>query len=86
MCLLITALLHFLHNMVAPILMSLSASHNPSRKRHTRALLVCAFLLISPIALLITLWTRHQPSTWLLAVTVFSIEVVVKVHSPLDIA
>ncbi len=30
-CLLVTALLHFLHNMVAPILMSLSASHNPSR-------------------------------------------------------
>lgn len=31
MCLLVTALLHFLHNMVSPILMSLSASHNPSR-------------------------------------------------------
>ena len=79
MCLLITALLHFLHNMVSPILMSLSASHNPSRKRHTRALLVCVFLLSAPIALLVTLWSRHQPSTWLLAVTVFSIEVVVKV-------
>lgn len=36
MCLLLTALLHFLHNMVSPILMSLSASHNPSRKRHSR--------------------------------------------------
>ncbi|KAG5671481.1 hypothetical protein PVAND_001676 [Polypedilum vanderplanki] len=79
MCLLLTALLHFLHNMVSPILMSLSASHNPSRKRHTRALLVCAFLLISPVILLLILWSRHQPSTWLLAVTVFSIEVVVKV-------
>lgn len=79
MCLLVTALLHFLHNMVAPILMSLSASHNPSRKRHTRALLVCAFLLIAPISLLLTLWMRHLPSTWLLAVTVFSVEVVVKV-------
>lgn len=79
MCLLVTALLHFLHNMVSPILMSLSASHNPSRKRHTRALLVCVFLLAAPIILLITLWSRHQPSTWLLAVTVFSIEVVVKV-------
>lgn len=79
MCLLVTALLHFLHNMVSPILMSLSASHNPSRKRHTRALLVCVFLLAAPIVLLITLWSRHQPSTWLLAVTVFSIEVVVKV-------
>lgn len=80
MCLLFTALLHFLHNMVSPILMSLSASHNPSRKRHTRALLVCVFLLAAPILLLVTLWSRHQPSTWLLAVTVFSIEVVVKVN------
>ena len=31
LCLLITALLHFLHNIVAPILMSLSAARNPSR-------------------------------------------------------
>lgn len=30
-CLLVTALLHFLHNIVAPILMSLSAARNPSR-------------------------------------------------------
>lgn len=79
LCLLLTALLHFLHNMVSPILMSLSASHNPSKKRHTRALLVCAFLVIAPVTLLITLWSRHQPSTWLLAVSVFSIEVIVKV-------
>lgn len=79
MCLLMTALLHFLHNMVSPILMSLSASHNPSRKRHSRALLVCLFLLSAPICLLVALWSRHAPSTWLLAVTVFSIEVVVKV-------
>jgi E3 ubiquitin-protein ligase RNF139 len=31
LCLLITALLHFLHNIVAPILMSLSAARNPHR-------------------------------------------------------
>lgn len=78
-CLLITALLHFLHNIVAPILMSLSAARNPSRKRHIRALCVCAFLLIAPILLLSALWSRHSPSTWLLAVTAFSIEVIVKV-------
>lgn len=78
-CLLITALLHFLHNIVAPILMSLSAARNPSRKRHIRALCVCAFLLVAPIVLLSALWSRHSPSTWLLAVTAFSIEVIVKV-------
>uniref|UniRef100_T1PA16 TRC8 n=1 Tax=Musca domestica TaxID=7370 RepID=T1PA16_MUSDO len=77
--LLITALLHFIHNIVSPMLMSLSAARNPSRKRHFRALTVCAFLVIAPICLLITLWKRHSPSTWLLAVTAFSVEVVVKV-------
>lgn len=80
-CLLITALLHFLHNIVAPILMSLSAARNPSRKRHIRALCVCAFLLVAPIVLLSALWSRHSPSTWLLAVTAFSIEVIVKVSA-----
>ncbi|XP_029722866.2 protein TRC8 homolog isoform X2 [Aedes albopictus] len=79
LCLLITALLHFLHNIVAPILMSLSAARNPSRKRHARALMVCAFLLLTPVGLLSVLWTRHSPSTWLLAVTAFSVEVIVKV-------
>lgn len=79
LCLLITALLHFLHNIVAPILMSLSAARNPSRKRHARALMVCAFLLITPLGLLSILWSRHSPSTWLLAVTAFSVEVIVKV-------
>ncbi|XP_011177629.2 protein TRC8 homolog isoform X2 [Zeugodacus cucurbitae] len=79
LCLLITALLHFLHNIVSPILMSLSAARNPSRKRHIRALTVCAFLVVTPICLLTVLWSRHSPSTWLLAVTAFSVEVVVKV-------
>uniref|UniRef100_A0A182NCH8 RING-type domain-containing protein n=1 Tax=Anopheles dirus TaxID=7168 RepID=A0A182NCH8_9DIPT len=79
MCLLVTALLHFLHNIVAPILMSLSAARNPSRKRHARALIVCAFLLIAPGSLLAVLWSSHSPSTWLLAVTAFSVEVIVKV-------
>uniref|UniRef100_A0A182MDU5 RING-type domain-containing protein n=1 Tax=Anopheles culicifacies TaxID=139723 RepID=A0A182MDU5_9DIPT len=79
MCLLVTALLHFLHNIVAPILMSLSAARNPSRKRHARALIVCAFLLIAPGTLLAVLWASHSPSTWLLAVTAFSVEVIVKV-------
>ncbi|XP_013100057.1 protein TRC8 homolog isoform X2 [Stomoxys calcitrans] len=77
--LLITALLHFIHNIVSPILMSLSAARNPSRKRHFRALTVCAFLVLAPICLLVALWRRHSPSTWLLAVTAFSVEVVVKV-------
>ncbi|XP_075986389.1 TRC8 ring finger protein [Anticarsia gemmatalis] len=78
-CLLFTALLHFLHNIVNPMLMSLSASHNPSTHRHVRALAVCAFLIMFPISLLVYLWSQHSLSTWLLAVSAFSIEVIVKV-------
>lgn len=78
-CLLFTALLHFLHNIVNPMLMSLSASHNPSTHRHVRALGVCAFLIVFPISLLVYLWSQHTISTWLLAVSAFSIEVIVKV-------
>lgn len=78
-CLLFTALLHFIHNIVNPLLMSLSASHNPSLKRHVRALAVCSFLVLFPILLLCYLWSHHTISTWLLAVSAFSIEVIVKV-------
>lgn len=78
-CLLFTALLHFLHNIVNPMLMSLSASHNPSTHRHIRALGVCTFLIMFPISLLVYLWSQHTISTWLLAVSAFSIEVIVKV-------
>ena len=38
MCLLVTALFHFIHNMVNPVLMSLSASHNLNSHKHFRAL------------------------------------------------
>lgn len=78
-CLLFTALLHFIHNIVNPLLMSLSASHNPSLKRHVRALAVCAFLVVFPVLLLYYLWSYNNASTWLLAVSAFSIEVIVKV-------
>lgn len=78
-CLLFTALLHFIHNIVNPLLMSLSASRNPSLHRHVRALSVCAFLILFPVSLLAYLWSQHAMSTWLLAVSAFSVEVIVKV-------
>lgn len=78
-CLMFTALLHFVHNIVNPLLMSLSASHNPALHRHFRALLVCAFLIMSPVYLLVYLWSQYSVSTWLLAVSTFSVEVIVKV-------
>ncbi|XP_056635301.1 protein TRC8 homolog [Diorhabda carinulata] len=84
-CLLFTALLHFTHNVVNPLLMSLSASHNPSLKKHLHALLVCGVLVMLPIILMYFLWKTQEPSTWLLAVTAFSIEVIVKVFVSLAI-
>ncbi|XP_060529887.1 protein TRC8 homolog [Cylas formicarius] len=84
-CLLFTALLHFTHNILNPLLMSLSASHNPSIKRHVHALLVCAVLVTLSFSLMYLLWTTQETSTWLLAVTAFSIEVIVKVFVSLSI-
>ncbi|XP_076241434.1 TRC8 ring finger protein [Calliopsis andreniformis] len=78
-CLLFTAILHFVHNIVNPLLMSLSASHNLALHRHIRALAVCAFLILFPVSLLIFLWSHFTVSTWLFAVSIFSIEVIVKV-------
>lgn len=78
-CLLFAAVLHFVHNIVNPLLMSLSASHNPALHRHLRALSVCAFLILFPVSLLVFLWSQFTISAWLLAVSVFSIEVIVKV-------
>ncbi|CAH1715155.1 unnamed protein product [Aphis gossypii] len=78
-CLLCAALLHYIHNVVNPLLMSLSASHNPSLNRHIRALLVCGFLIVFPITMLAYLWSHHSLSTWLLAVSSFNIEIIIKV-------
>ncbi|XP_064630028.1 protein TRC8 homolog [Lineus longissimus] len=78
-CLLSTAILHFVHSMVYPLLMSLSASRNTSVSKHSRVLTMCAFLIIFPSCFLYYLWTQHTVSTWLLAVTAFSIEVILKV-------
>lgn len=78
-CLLFTALIHFVHNYVHPLLLSLSASHNPALHRHLRALGVAVFIIVFPVSLLIFLWSNHELSTWLLAVSAFSVEVIVKV-------
>lgn len=47
--------------------------------RHVRALAVCLFLIVYPMSLLAYLWSHHPMSTWLLAVSAFSVEVIVKV-------
>lgn len=79
MYLLGTAITHFVHSMVHPLLMTLSASHNRNIKSHLRLLIMCAMLVILPTILLFYLWSFHSVSTWLLAVTAFSLEVILKV-------
>lgn len=61
------------------MLMSLSASHNYNSAKHLRALLICVFLVLAPIFLMTYLWTSFSVGTWLLAVSAFCIEVIVKV-------
>ncbi|KAM4687623.1 E3 ubiquitin-protein ligase RNF139 [Discoglossus pictus] len=79
MCLLLTAILHFIHGMTDPVLMSLSASHVSSFRRHFPVLLVSACLFVLPILLSMVLWHYYALNTWLFAVTAFSVELCLKV-------
>ncbi|XP_075681874.1 E3 ubiquitin-protein ligase RNF139 [Rhinoderma darwinii] len=79
MCLLLTAILHFIHGMTDPVLMSLSASHVSSFRRHFPVLLVSAFLFVLPILLSCVLWHYYALNTWLFAVTAFCVELCLKV-------
>jgi len=80
LCLLLTANLYIIHSMVNPLLLQLSASKNRSLNRHIRPLIVCALLIIFPSWFFIFLWKHNQLSTWLLAVSTFCVEMVVKVN------
>ncbi|XP_040287608.1 E3 ubiquitin-protein ligase RNF139 [Bufo bufo] len=79
MCLLLTAILHFIHGMTDPVLMSLSASHVSSFRRHFPVLLVSVFLFVLPILLSCVLWQYYALNTWLFAVTAFCVELCLKV-------
>ncbi|XP_053100386.1 E3 ubiquitin-protein ligase RNF139 isoform X1 [Hemicordylus capensis] len=79
MCLLLTAVLHFIHGMTDPVLMSLSASHVSSFRRHFPVLFVSACLFILPILLSYILWHHYALNTWLFAVTAFCVELCLKV-------
>ena len=59
--------------------MSLSAARVINYRRHLRALSICAFLICAPVILMAVLWKLFPVGTWLLAVSAFCVEVVVKV-------
>lgn len=75
------AILHFIHSMINPILLS----QNASKQKHARLLVMCVFLVVYPVWLVNYLWQQHSVSPWLLAVTAFSIEIVMKVVVTLTI-
>lgn len=79
MCLLLTAILHFIHGMTDPVLMSLSASHVSSFRKHFPVLLVSLCLFVLPILLSFVLWNHYALNTWLFAVTAFCVELCLKV-------
>ncbi|XP_028919030.1 E3 ubiquitin-protein ligase RNF139 isoform X2 [Ornithorhynchus anatinus] len=79
MCLLLTAVLHFIHGMTDPVLMSLSASHVSSYRRHFPVLFVSSCLFVLPVLLSCVLWHHYALNTWLFAVTAFCVELCLKV-------
>ena len=58
--------------------MSLSAARVINYRRHLRALSICLFLVLAPVILMAVLWKLFPVGTWLLAVSAFCVEVVVK--------
>jgi hypothetical protein len=42
---------------------------------------ICAFLVVSPMILMVYLWQYFYVGTWLLAVSAFCIEVIIKVKT-----
>lgn len=77
--LLATAHLHFIHNILHPVLMQLSTSLVTPFQRHIRALSAAVMLLVLPSLCIWYWWSVLTISTWLLAVTAFCVELIVKV-------
>ena len=78
-CLLSTAVLHFMHSMVNPLLMNVGASRSGVISNHLRPLSMCVVLVVFPAWLMTYLWSQHEVSTWLLAVSAFCVEIIIKV-------
>lgn len=77
-CLLSTAFLYHLHSMVDSSLIALASSSN-NKNKHFRCLFVCLVLVVFSVWLLVSLWSRFTVSSWILAVSLFCVEAVIKV-------
>ncbi|XP_039251576.2 E3 ubiquitin-protein ligase RNF139-like [Styela clava] len=81
--LLFTAVLHFFLDVVHPVLMSISPQAHIPFKKHIRPLLICLILFFVPSAMCYWLITTRPLSTWMIALTAFNFELVIKVISTL---
>jgi len=77
-CLLVSAILLNIQNLAEKKLQTLAVSTN-SKQIHIRALSVCFFLFAYSCGLLYFLWSTFSLGTWLIAVTIYSVEAMVKV-------
>eukprot|EP00096_Caligus_rogercresseyi_P002244 TRINITY_DN14322_c0_g1_i1.p1 TRINITY_DN14322_c0_g1~~TRINITY_DN14322_c0_g1_i1.p1 ORF type:complete len:503 (-),score=126.69 TRINITY_DN14322_c0_g1_i1:763-2271(-) len=78
LCLLLTAIFHIIHDMVSPVLISLTNSLVFHWRKHFRALITSLFLMGSATSLLIYLWDSFPSGTWLFAVSAFCIQLIIK--------
>lgn len=86
--LMMSACLHFLHNIVNSALMSLGASRSRNIGKHVKALLFCFTLVTLSSFFLYYHWENYPLSTWLVAITLFQAELIMKVspyNSPASI-
>uniref|UniRef100_UPI00358FE79F E3 ubiquitin-protein ligase RNF139 isoform X1 n=2 Tax=Myxine glutinosa TaxID=7769 RepID=UPI00358FE79F len=79
LCLLLTAVLHFIHSMADPVLMQLGTTHLLPFRRHCPAVGISLGLSVAPLLLIVFLWQRSPFGTWLFAIVAFCIELCLKV-------
>ncbi|XP_072177888.1 E3 ubiquitin-protein ligase RNF139-like [Diadema setosum] len=79
MCLLSTAILHFVHTMLHGVMMQLSTMHVINRKKHARALTMACFLILFSAWFIVQLWYANPIGTWMLALTAFCLELIIKI-------
>jgi len=77
-CLLSMSVLHFMHDAVHTHMLALSTSVNVNISSHVRLVGVSLGLVSVAITLAVFLWINNSIGTWLLAVTAFCVELVVK--------
>lgn len=79
MSLLSTAILHFIHTMLNGVMMQLSTNHIIKKQKHARAIIMAVLLIVLPIWFIVHLWMNNPLGTWILALTAFCLELIVKV-------